>query len=115
MLFLPIPSNHRVWSRFNFQLRLAHFRDACAPFQVETPHLHLNMIGLRRRVRGKGLGGSLLEYVHRLSREDPESEGVTLSTEDKANVSLYEHAGYKIVGHANVTPELETWGFFRPN
>ena len=25
MLFLPIPSNHRVWSRFNFQLRLAHF------------------------------------------------------------------------------------------
>ena len=26
MLFLPIPSNHRVWSRFNFQLRLAHFQ-----------------------------------------------------------------------------------------
>ena len=24
MLFLPIPSNHRVWSRFNFQLRVAH-------------------------------------------------------------------------------------------
>ncbi len=24
MLFLPIPSNHGVWSRFNFQLRLAH-------------------------------------------------------------------------------------------
>ena len=28
MLFLPIPSNHRVWSRFNFQLRLAHFLNA---------------------------------------------------------------------------------------
>ena len=28
MLFLPIPSNHRVWSRFNFQLRLAHFPSA---------------------------------------------------------------------------------------
>ncbi len=26
MLFLPIPSNHGVWSRFNFQLRLAHIR-----------------------------------------------------------------------------------------
>ena len=25
MLFLPMPSNHGVWSRFNFQLRLAHF------------------------------------------------------------------------------------------
>ena len=24
MLFLPMPSNHGVWSRFNFQLRLAH-------------------------------------------------------------------------------------------
>ena len=25
MFFFPMPSNHRVWSRFNFQLRLAHF------------------------------------------------------------------------------------------
>ena len=32
MLFLPIPSNHGVWSRFNFQLRLAHILDA---FQAE--------------------------------------------------------------------------------
>ena len=31
MLFLPIPSNHRVWSRFNFQLRLAHFPALLAP------------------------------------------------------------------------------------
>ena len=73
----------QVWAELGPSARARYeaFGDACAPFQVETPHLHLNMIGLRRRVRGKGLGGSLLEYVHRLPREDPESEGVTLSTE----------------------------------
>ena len=38
MLFLPIPSNHRVWSRFNFQLRLAHFLD----FGYRAVHLTAN-------------------------------------------------------------------------
>ena len=28
---------------------------------------------------------------------------------------LYEHFGYRVVGHASVPPRLETWGFFRPD
>ena len=71
------------------------------------------MIGVRARVRGSGLGRRMIEHVHSMSRADPESEGVTLTTEDPANVALYEHLGYEIVGHAVVGPKLSTWGFFR--
>ena len=37
-----------------------------------------------------------------MSREDSASEGVTLTTADEANVALYQHFGYEIVGHASV-------------
>ncbi len=80
---------------------------------VSAPHIHLNMIGVHSSARGLGLGGRLLETVHHLSRETPGSEGVSLTTEDPANVPLYERAGYEIVGHARVAPDLETWSFFR--
>jgi len=71
------------------------------------------MIGVRPRARGKGRSRTLLEGVHRLSRTDPESAGVTLTTEVPENVPLYRHFGYQVVGHATVAPDLETWGFFR--
>jgi GNAT superfamily N-acetyltransferase len=73
------------------------------------------MIGVRGRAQGEGLGRLLIEHVHSLSHEDSESEGVTLTTEDSANVSLYEHLGYEVVGKVVVAPELTTWGFFRPD
>jgi hypothetical protein len=40
---------------------------------------------------------------------------VTLSTEDPANVPLYQHFGYQVTGHTRVAPALEAWVFFRPN
>jgi hypothetical protein len=38
---------------------------------------------------------------------------VSLCTETRQNVSLYEHFGYRLVGSAQVTEELETWSMFR--
>jgi len=107
----------RVWAEVGPAAREKYeaFGRACARFGIEVPHLHLNMVGVRRDAQGKGLGRLLIEHVHRLSREDPESRGVTLSTEDARNVPLYERLGYRIVGHAKVAPELETWCFFRPD
>jgi len=93
--------------------RYAAFGAAASSFEVAAPHIHLNMIGVRRAGRGLGLGRLLLEHVHDMSRADPRSEGVSLTTEDPANVPLYEHFGYEVIGHARVSPELETWGFFR--
>lgn len=86
-----------VWDRFN----------------VPGLHLHLNMLGVRRSHAGRGLGRRLLDEVHAMSRRDPDSTGVTLSTEDPKNVPLYQHIGYEIIGHSRVIDDLETWSFFR--
>ena len=107
----------QLWAELGAEARARYeaFGTACAPFQVEAPHVHLNMIGVRRKAQGEGLGRALIEHVHRLSREDPESVGVTLSTEDEANLPLYEHFGYEIVGQAEVAARFTTWSFFRPD
>jgi hypothetical protein len=57
----------------------------------------------------------LIEAVIDISRERPGSEGVTLTTEDPANVPLYRHLGFQVTGHSRVAPELESWGLVRPN
>ena len=84
-------------------------------FEIDQPHYHLNMIGVVGEHRGRGLGRRLLDAVHDLSSADPKSTGVSLTTEDPANVPLYEHVGYRVVGHGYVSPDVETWGLFRPN
>ena len=94
--------------------RYEAFATACAPFEVPNPHIHLNMIGVSRAAQRSGLGRVLMDHVHGMSLRDPLSEGVTLTTEDPSNVPLYEHFGYRVVGHAHVPPGLETWAFFRP-
>lgn len=105
----------RVWAELGEEAerRYAAFIEACDRFQVDGPHLHLNMIGVRREGQGAGLGRRLLNAVHEMSRVDPDSTGVTLTTEDPANVSLYRHFGYELVGEAVVGPKLTTWGFYR--
>ena len=50
-----------------------------------------------------------------MSERVPDSRGVSLTTEDPANISLYESFGYQITGHARVSAEVETWAFYRPD
>ena len=106
-----------VWDELgpNTKSRYEAFATACAPFEVPNPHIHLNMIGVSREAQGSGLGRVLMDHIHGMSFRDPLSKGVTLTTEDPSNVPLYEHFGYRVVGHAKVPPGLETWGFFRPD
>lgn len=87
--------------------------DAWKPLGVDVPHIHLNMIGVRAGFRGRGLARGLLEVVQDLSRVTPGSQGVTLTTESPGNVAFYEGAGYEVVGHVRIAPELESWGMFR--
>ena len=107
----------KVWDELGPESgsRYEAFGAACAPFEVEVPHIHLNMIGVSRAAQGSGFGRELIDHVHLMSREDTSSQGVTLTTEDPANVPLYEHLGYEVVGHARLSPRFETWGFFRPD
>lgn len=82
---------------------------------IAEPNLHLNMIGVRDGLAGRGYGRLLLDHIHAMSAADPESTGVTLTTEVPENVDLYRHFGYEIVGRREVPGVLETWGFFRPD
>lgn len=93
--------------------RYEAFGSATARFEVEAPHIHLNMIGVRPAAQGRGLGRELMEAVHGLSASRERSTGVTLTTELESNVPLYEHFGYELVGRTEVDPSLTTWGFFR--
>lgn len=93
--------------------RYEAFGAAAGPLVPEMPHWHLNMIGVRRAAAAQGLGRQLLEVVHRHSREDPRSTGVSLSTELETNVGLYRHFGYRILGRAPVGGAFDTWALFR--
>ena len=105
----------RVWRDLGTGARERYeaYGDACAPLDVAVPHAHLNMIGVRPAFQGRGLASRLLDEVHAISRAEPASEGVMLMTESARNVALYEHAGYRTVGHVRVAPDLESWGMFR--
>lgn len=106
-----------VWTELGPDARARYeaFGAACEAFTVERPHHHLNMIGVKRSHAGRGLARPLLEAVHAVADGDPGSAGVTLTTETPANLSLYEHFGYRRIGHERVAEGLETWGFFRPS
>jgi ribosomal protein S18 acetylase RimI-like enzyme len=107
----------QVWAEVGHDARVRY--DRCGqiwrPLGIETPHIHLNMIGVLPSHQGRGLARRLLDHVHGLSRSTPGSEGVTLTTEDPGNVAIYRRVGYEVVGHARVAPELETWAMFRRN
>lgn len=106
-----------VWSELGPDARSRY--EACGaawqPLGLAGPHLHLNMVGVRRAARGLGLARHLVEAAQELSRATPGSLGVTLTTEDPGNLPFYQRAGYQVVGHAHVAAGLETWAMFRPN
>ncbi|MGQ0764858.1 MAG: GNAT family N-acetyltransferase [Gemmatimonadota bacterium] len=58
---------------------------------------YLGMIGVLTGVQGTGVGKELIEAVHTLSDEDPQSQGVWLDTERSENVRWYERQGYRIL------------------
>ena len=101
----------------------ARYRTLCAvweTFSWPERHHHLNMIGVRRGVAGRGLGRRLLDAVHHIASRDGDSAGVSLTTETASNVDLYRHVGYEVVAEGRLTavpslglPEIRSWGLFR--
>jgi len=103
-----------AWRELGDDARLRHDEYAKASnfFGTFPPHVHLNMIGVRRVYKGTGLGRRLLEKTRELAEDDPRYAGVSLTTENPRNVDLYQHFGYDIVGHATFGQGFETWGMF---
>jgi len=92
------------------------YAEATSPFFAGVgPHHHLNMIGIRASHAGRGLARPLLEAVHEMAHADPQSAGVSLTTERARNLTLYEHFGYGVIAHHDVGHALETWGLFKPH
>jgi GNAT superfamily N-acetyltransferase len=106
-----------TWDQLGGEARARYDRCVAAwqPMSISVPHLHLNMIGVRQTYQGNGLARRLLDHVHGLSQASPVSTGVSLTTERLENLALYRYFGYELVGHAQVAPELESWGMFRPD
>ncbi|MEX2271856.1 MAG: GNAT family N-acetyltransferase [Vicinamibacterales bacterium] len=99
------------------RLRYEAYAETASRLFPAEPHHHLNMIGVRPSHKGSGIGRRLLEFVRRMAEDDPESAGVSLSTENPRNVDLYRHVGYEVTGHAPIrftegAPAYETWSMF---
>lgn len=105
----------QVWRELGdaAQSRYEAYGDATRKFVIDQPHYHLGMLGVRSAYTGQGLARRLLDALHERSRHDRESHGVTLNTEDPGNVPLYQHFGYRVIGQAQVSAELQTWAFYR--
>lgn len=77
-------------------------------------HHHLNMLGVRTAVRGRGLARPLLQAVFGLVEGQPDSRGVDLTTELPTNLPLYEQFGFRVTATGQLGDALTTWTMFRP-
>lgn len=93
--------------------RYETFGSATTHVESPGPHIHLNMIGVRSTAQGTGVGRLLLDAVHAHSVHQSDSAGVTLSTENPQNLSLYKHFGYTILGEGAVADAFTTWELYR--
>jgi len=92
--------------------RFNAFADACRPLEPKELHYYIGMIGVRPGCQGRGHARLLLDAVHAMSEDDPDSTGVALTTETEQNLPFYAHFGYEVVGRARVD-DLTTWTLFR--
>jgi hypothetical protein len=93
--------------------RLELYERVTAAAEPQTPHYFLGMLGVTKQNHGKGYSRPLLDEVKRMSASDSGSTGVCLTTEDEANVCLYQHFGYQVISESDID-ELHSWCMFLP-
>lgn len=62
---------------------------------VEGNYVHIDLLVVQKEYRGQKLGKKIIQYVLKEARK--EQLPVTLETQNKDNVTLYEHLGFKTV------------------
>ena len=65
------------------------------------------MIGIRNHTRAR-TARPILDAVHQMADADPNSTGVSLTTERDRNVKLHEHFGYGVIAHKQVSDGIQT-------
>ena len=59
-------------------------------------HYYLTMIGVSVEKKGQGIGKEVINRIHQIVIDDLETTMICLDTENKNNVTYYEHLGYKL-------------------
>lgn len=78
------------------------------------PNWYLNMIAVDPIHQGNGYGGSLLRS--KLEELDKQNLPCYLNTQNKNNLPLYEHFGFKLVGKARIpNTDFYYYGLLRDN
>ena len=79
-----------IWAELGAEARARYDAYAAAAqfFATMPPHHHLNMIGVRRTHQRFGLARELLDAVHKLAGDEPQSSGVSLTTERAENRAI---------------------------
>jgi ribosomal protein S18 acetylase RimI-like enzyme len=105
----------RVWGELGDAARARYEAYVAAANRHSPPaqDYHLNMLGVRAAMQGRGHARMLLDAVHALVDADPQASGVSLNTERASNLRFYERFGYRVLGHTPVGEGLETWTLFR--
>jgi GNAT superfamily N-acetyltransferase len=94
--------------------RFSAYGEIVARYRPQAPHLFLGVLGVQPFLHGMGYGRALLEAVHAMAAAHPTAQGVYLDTEHAANVDLYRHFGYDLIGADRIGP-VGVWCLYRPN
>jgi ribosomal protein S18 acetylase RimI-like enzyme len=96
------------WRSFDDYVSSMHKR--LVPFA----HWYLQLLGVDPAYQGKGYAGTLLKAM--FTRIDKERLPCFLETDEKRNVSIYQHYGFKVVEEGIVPgSEVTIWAMLREN
>ena len=95
------------------RLRMEGFEQQSDINEPTGPHYFVGMLGVSTGHQGMGYGKALLLKVRELAVKAG-SAGVCLTTEDPANVPLYEHLGFHELAQAKLG-DFRTWCLVWPN
>jgi ribosomal protein S18 acetylase RimI-like enzyme len=94
------------WKSFDDYVASLHKR--LVPFR----HWYLQVLGVDPAYQGKGYGGTLLKAM--FTRTDKERLPCFLETDEKRDVSFYQHHGFKVVEEGIVPgSEVTIWAMLR--
>ena len=89
-----------------FKIKEAH--------KPKQAHFYLDILGVLPKNQGRGIGKALLQTIHKMFEESPQSCGVALDTENESNVDLYRRFSYSVSATNNLD-NLKVWSMFRAN
>jgi len=96
------------WRSFDDYVSSLHKR------HVPFTHWYLQLLGIAPAYQGKGYASTLLKAM--FTRIDKESLPCFLETDEKGNVSFYQHYGFKVVEEGIVPgSEVTIWAMLREN